>query len=65
MKSFELEINVYKYDGFSNLYKLKRLFYFIEANMIAMDYFFSCESYLSLDSERQVWPVGDSIEIKG
>lgn len=54
MKSFELEINVYRYDGFSNLYKIKRLFYFIEANMIAMDYFFSCESYLSLDSERQV-----------
>lgn len=65
MESFLLKINIDRYDRFSILYKFNKLFYFIEANRIAMDYFFSYESYLSLDSERQVWPVGDSIEIKG
>lgn len=54
MGSFLLKINIDRYDRFSILYKLNKLFYFIEANRIAMDYFFSYESYLSLDSERQV-----------
>lgn len=51
MKSFELEINVYRYDGFLNLYKFKRFFYFVEVNRIVMDYFFFCESYFFLDFE--------------